>query len=713
MALDSYALCVCGSGKKLKFCCQDVLPELSRVSTLRENQPEAALGLLRALLAKYPDKESVTRELVGVLLELRRNDEAISVGMNFLKTHPDHPLMLVVMSEVRLVSEGFEASRRLLHRAFQISSRQHPEKVASLAYRVAMEMLQRGSLLSGREHLALALRLARGEAQQTVLSRLMSLEGDRGVPAMCRTTWSLLPITGSDEVVLQDQRARKLCLLGCWEPAAILYNRLADQLPTDGAVWFNLGLCQLWDGRDREGASSLRHAATLLTDPEQATDAECLSQMLDELWDTDRLYVATARLQVRSVSEVVSRLQNSANVRFLPSHDHEGCEHFPGTDHVAEVVLLQEAKGASGLSALQESLADVDVFDVVDAAAASESDIAGPWLDITSSESLLDGALRFVRELLGDLVVTSEGSEQRDRVSSDARQLEPFELRHVRPEGMSQREYRGLLGEGMQAGIEVWLDRPLKALGNRSPREAAGMPELRRQLVASVLVLHDLLRRRDMEPAESVTFERLQLAPRTSFPIDGSAHLGAYNSLTLARVDVDSVSTNLVELGSRLGMLGFNRLASRCYDRLLAEGGFESWQTEVTVYQTRASLARIANTLDLACSLLEKARAAVSGPEAFRIRLELDIRLLSYLLDDLENPAVKVQLHRFRDQYLAKVPELRELLVEQLTEVGASDLISELEGGLLTGSGGGQLWVPGASSEPAGGSGGQLWLPGQ
>ncbi|MGV2339306.1 MAG UNVERIFIED_CONTAM: hypothetical protein LVR18_36615 [Planctomycetaceae bacterium] len=196
----------------------------------------------------------MTRELVGVLLELGRTDEAISVGMNFLKTHADHPLMLVVMSEVHLVTEGFEATRRLLHRAFQISSRQHPEKVA--LWHIALGWI----CCSGVRCRRVAsiwrwrLRLARGEAQQSVLSRLMSLEGDRSIPAMCRTTWSLLPISGSDEVVLQDQRARKLCLLGCWEPAAILYNRLADQLPTDGAVWFNLGLCQLWDGHDRDGA---------------------------------------------------------------------------------------------------------------------------------------------------------------------------------------------------------------------------------------------------------------------------------------------------------------------------------------------------------------------------------------------------------------------------------------------------------------------------
>ncbi|MGV2339304.1 MAG UNVERIFIED_CONTAM: hypothetical protein LVR18_36605, partial [Planctomycetaceae bacterium] len=65
----------------------------------------------------------------------------------------------------------------------------------------------------------------------------------------------------------------------------------------------------------------------------------------------------------------------------------------------------------------------------------------------------------------------------------------------------------------------------------------------------------------------------------------------------------------------------------------------------------------------------------------FRIRLELDIQdFCSCLLDDLKNPAIKAQLHRFRDLYLAKVPELRhDLWVERLTEVGAEELISELE----------------------------------
>lgn len=714
MALDSYALCVCGSGKKLKFCCQDVLPELSRASTLRENQPEVALDLLRSLQRRFPDKESVARELIGVLLDLNRQNDAVAVGADFLKAHPDHPLMLMLMSELRLVREGFEATRRLLHRAFQISSRQYPEKVAGLAFRVAMEMLQRGSILAGREHLALALRLSRGETQQTILSRLMSVEGDRNLPSMCRTTWSLLPISGTDEVVVQDQRARKLCLLGCWEPASILYNRLADQVPTDGAVWFNLGLCQLWDGRDREGAASLHHAATLLSDAEQAIDAEALAQMVDQLWGQERIYVVTARLQVRSVSELVSRLRAAKNVRFLKSHDHEDCEHFPGTDHVAEVVLLQDPAGTTGLSSLPESLADLDVFDVVDAEAAASSDISSPWLDVTSSESLMDRSLQFLREVLGDLIVTASGEEVRERLTSEPRMLLPFELRHVRPDEMSSLVYRRLLGEGMSAGVEVWLSQPQAVLGNRTPLEAAGVPELRRALTASVLVLHDLLRRRDMDPPESVTFERLQLPARVAFPFDGSAHLGAYNSLTLSRIDVNAVSANLLELGSRLGMMGFVKAAERCFDRLLEQNQFADWTEQVHVLQTRGSLARVACNIDLGCSMLEQARGLVSGPDAFRIRLELDIRQLSYLLDDLGNARIKPLLHRFRDQYLLKVPELRELLVEQLSSVGATDLLSELDGGSAGGSvGAGGLWLPGSSGEAAGAAGGQLWLPGQ
>ena len=35
--LDAYALCPCGSGKKLKFCCHDIAPDMLRVLRLVED----------------------------------------------------------------------------------------------------------------------------------------------------------------------------------------------------------------------------------------------------------------------------------------------------------------------------------------------------------------------------------------------------------------------------------------------------------------------------------------------------------------------------------------------------------------------------------------------------------------------------------------------------------------------------------------------------
>ena len=50
MANDPYAMCPCGSGKKLKFCCGEILPDLQRAFRIRDNQPEAAIKIFSDLL---------------------------------------------------------------------------------------------------------------------------------------------------------------------------------------------------------------------------------------------------------------------------------------------------------------------------------------------------------------------------------------------------------------------------------------------------------------------------------------------------------------------------------------------------------------------------------------------------------------------------------------------------------------------------------------
>ena len=54
--MDVYALCPCGSGKKVKFCCHAVLGEMDKVARLHETKQSAqALSVLERLAEKHPE----------------------------------------------------------------------------------------------------------------------------------------------------------------------------------------------------------------------------------------------------------------------------------------------------------------------------------------------------------------------------------------------------------------------------------------------------------------------------------------------------------------------------------------------------------------------------------------------------------------------------------------------------------------------------------
>ena len=137
MAHDPYSPCLCGSGKKLKFCCQDILSDMIRVEKLIENQPEAAEKTLRSLLQKHNDKEVLVTQLASLLTRKGEHAEARTQLAAFLQQNPDEPRALLALADVCLSTEGFAASRRLIHRAFQLGVRQYPAGVAMLASRIA------------------------------------------------------------------------------------------------------------------------------------------------------------------------------------------------------------------------------------------------------------------------------------------------------------------------------------------------------------------------------------------------------------------------------------------------------------------------------------------------------------------------------------------------------------------------------------------------
>jgi len=717
MANDPYAVCPCGSGKKLKFCCGEILPDLQRAFRIRDNQPEAAIRIFSDLLKKYPDKDILVRELTSTLYENGQIEDARKVAVTFLKNHPDHPGVLLSLSEICLKEDGFEPSRRILHRTFQLCARTQPLGIAYLASMIAAAMARTGCLMSAREHLALAVRMSSGERQKNLVLQLVSFESESSLPFLFRSAYQLLPIACSEEAAQQETRARKLSVLGCWEPAAILYNRLADSYPTEGSIWYNMGLCQAWDGRISEAAASLHHAATLLHDFDQAIEAEALAQQIDSQLSEERYNTFSVRLSVRSMSEFLTRLETESTIRRNDSHDHNDCHHPDGTGHVAEMVILTSAISAEELtepSQVPESIADLDLYDIVDAEQAATQEISEPFVTVTSTDSFLDTALVKLRSVAGDLILTNADQEKREVIEFERPQARPFDRRYYCPRGLSQKNFRHFVRQLEPVAVESWLQLSQPALGGKSALEAASEDSLKTKLAASLLVLLSVASRYDQAPDLDALRQRLNLPARQSREMPANAAIAAVPAIQYERLSVTQLSDGqLQEFTNRCSVLGLRNQVRAGLDEIIRRPSAIKEFGARRVYLMRAAIARVEEQPDFAFECLELARQAVEpGTEAFRVHLELDIRELSYRLDDPTDAKLRQLLHKFRDRYLHKIPEIEDVIVEQLEHAGCPELVSELEGGLAAiSSGSGSLWTPGAEASSE--SGGQLWLPGQ
>jgi len=719
MANDPYAMCPCGSGKKLKFCCGEILPDLQRAFRLRENQPEAAIRIFQDLLKKHPEKEVLVRELTSTLYECGDADQARRVALEYLKQHPDDPSVLLTLSEICLKEDGFEASRRVLHRTFQLCAKKQPSGVAYLAAIIAAEMARVGCLMSAREHLALAVRMSTGERQKNLVLQLVSFESESSLPFLFRSSYQLLPVGCSEDAAQQEMRARKLSILGCWEPAAIIYNRLADSYPTEGAIWYNMGLCQAWDGRIAEAASSLHHAATLLADFDQAVEAEALAQQIDMQLSEERYNTFSVRLNVKSLSELLTRLDNDPLITRNDTHDHQNCHHPEGTDHIAEMILLSAAVEGNHLtdaSQIPESIADIDLFDVVSSEEGSgEDQISGPFVQVTAIEAALDHAIVHLRSVAGDLISTNADQEKRQIVEFERPQARPFDRRYYCPPGLSQKQFRHLASQQEPAAVEAWLQLPLAPLGGKSALDAAADPSLKTKLAASLIVMLAIASRYDQAPDLNGLRQRLGVPVPQPKEVPEKGSIAAVPAVQYERLVINRLTdSQLQEFTNRCSVLGLRQQVREGLEEVMRRPSALAEFGTRRAYLMRAAIARVEEQPELAFDCMEKARQSIeSGIEAFRDHLELDIRELSYRLDDPGDEQIKPLLHRFRDRYLHKIPEIEDVIVEQLQNAGCLQLAAELEGGLAAvNAGSSSLWTPGSpeSSESAGGS---LWLPGQ
>ncbi len=253
MAIDSYAPCPGGTGKKLKFCCPDLIGDLEQLDRLIEgDQVSAALDQVKRLEEKTPGRPCLLATRTKLELGTKQFPAAAETSRRFLEACPDNPLALGHAAISDAIAGRIQEAAALFDRAREaaVAAGRHDgaQDVSPELVRIAATLVQAAAQTG---HIGFAQGLVdwladRGLGSDEERRMLAAIVGSSGVPPALRTKVALEDTPGDEswrpdfETALAHARAWRLA------KALTVFRSLKGVAATSPAVHTNIAtLCEM------------------------------------------------------------------------------------------------------------------------------------------------------------------------------------------------------------------------------------------------------------------------------------------------------------------------------------------------------------------------------------------------------------------------------------------------------------------------------------
>ncbi len=202
MAINAYSSCPGGTGKKIKFCCGDLLDEFEQIERMVDGQQYlACLKHVERLEKTHPGRACLLATKTLLLRLTGQDDEARAAAAAFLRLHPDNPVALAESAIATAADQGGQAALDLLQRAIVVSQ----NRIHGRLYE-AMAVLSRALAAEGQFLAARAL---------TVLQITLHRDDPRSLEFMVQLNASpTVPLVVKDDRMLAEAPAG-----AAWKPA--------------------------------------------------------------------------------------------------------------------------------------------------------------------------------------------------------------------------------------------------------------------------------------------------------------------------------------------------------------------------------------------------------------------------------------------------------------------------------------------------------------
>ena len=551
MALDPYAPCPCGSGKKLKFCCSDLAPDIEKIQKMiAGEQPHAGLKHVEKLLEKQPDRASLLDLRANLELSMHEFDSARKTIDHYLAKHPKNPAAHAQRAVLLAASEAGSAGVVPLQDALELLDNDMPLRVFEAIGAVGHALLLEGELVAARGHLLLYAGIA-PEGDNLAIELLLRMNLQAGLPLLMREYLLLREAPAEAPWKVEFDVALKASGRGQWRVAEEIFASLRDKVGPEPAIVYNLALVRGWLGDVDRFADGLHEFSRLDVPEFQAVEAEALAQLVDPKLVDPLLETVRIAYEVSDEDAVAARFADDKRIENYPIDPAKLEEDAipPRSTHILLDKVTPDAGPELKRDEIPRVLGFVGLF--------GKRTDRPAQIELTTDRN---ASIDQVKSLLAEIAGESLGNIVDEQVVAEKSQSEEaLSWRWRLPPGTPVEQRRHLVGEERRSAIlERWTTSPRAALAGKDPQTATSDPELRIPLLASVLIIEQAA----VEPAELEMFDTL----RTNLNLPPAETIDPANvdvaQLSIVRVphlDLTKLSdVQLVKLLERATMTGGN-----------------------------------------------------------------------------------------------------------------------------------------------------------
>ncbi len=318
MPIDPYSPCPGGTGKKIKFCCSDLVTELDKVQKMLDGDQRAAcLEYIQKLEGKYQERACLLAIKSIVETSLGKHDQAATTLTAFQQKYPDNAVALAQSATLEASKGNPVGAIPLVLRAIEVAGEEISANVYEAIGAVGLALFDSGDILPARALLMLQLVMSRGEDERPAQA-LMALHGDPGMAVGLKEDRELRPApaicTCKFEFDVADQKALKLQ----WKVAVDKFTALIPLAGQYPELWHNLGVLRGYLG-DYIGAAEAWHKfASLSGQSDDAIEAEALAQLLERTKNIDDEQEIFVGFNVTHQDEIETRFAADKQLERLP-----------------------------------------------------------------------------------------------------------------------------------------------------------------------------------------------------------------------------------------------------------------------------------------------------------------------------------------------------------------------------------------------------------